>query len=462
MGIKGALNQNYYMDSNEVMDAGERIRFVMAKVDTCMGEADGLFCRISDLADSVPAEARCEALISACENARAGIRKTDFLEYGNRVSQNMFELVNYSDYVSSETIKGMEDIRVKLGGIRGTVAELQELLRFRAYHGDFGSRIMGRENRHLQEPENINGQDDKAEQEYVLTTSYLAAVLSGVGVDGNGQPSINSGTEYQMYAECYKDIESGKYGNSYMAARLAGIDVSLTEDPMIYSAAEAETYYYYLYRLEHRKSDDLCLSREGIEILRELELADWQLEDVGEYDENGNLIGIWPYYVMVNNGNGTHSSDGGVTIGVGHYVSATEWADETNPDHQLLAQYVPEGFVVEKITVNNGDLLPKGGYLVEGADMVPIDVVYQVFYSDIQKNCGVIADYLASENITVTQNQFDALVICRFNAGSLSEGVKSKLEAGNWNPDDWYNVWPANRRDTCQNLFFGGEGEDEN
>lgn len=31
MGIKGALNQNYYMDSNEVMDAGERIRFVMAK-----------------------------------------------------------------------------------------------------------------------------------------------------------------------------------------------------------------------------------------------------------------------------------------------------------------------------------------------------------------------------------------------------------------------------------------------
>lgn len=459
MGIKSALNQNYYMDSNEVMDAGERIRSVMAKVDTCMEEADGLFCRISDLADGVPAEARCEALISASENARTGIRKTDFLEYGNRVSQNMFELVNYSDYVSRETMKGMEDIRVKLGGIRGTVAELHDLLRFRA---NSGNGIMVGENGTLQEPENINGQDDKAESEYELTTSYLAAVVSGVGVDIMGQPTINSVTEYLMYAECYKDIKSGEYDNSYMAARLAGLNVSETEEPMIYSATEAKMYYYYLYRLEHRESEDLCLSREGIGILRELELADWQLEDVGEYDENGNLIGIWPYYVMVNNGNGTHSSDGGVTIGVGHYVSATEWADETNPDHQLLAQYVPEGFVVEKITVNNGDLLPKGGYLVEGADMVPIDVVYQVFYSDIQDNCEIIADFLEEKNITVTQNEFEALVIYRFNRGSLSRVARDYLEEGNRNPDDWYNVWPANRRDICQNLFFGGEGEDEN
>lgn len=459
MGIKSALNQNYYMDSNEVMDAGERIRFVMAKMDTCMEEADGLFGRISDLADSVPAEARCEALISACENARAGIRKIDFLEYGNRVSQNMFELVNYSNYVSSETMKGMEDIRVKLGGIRGTVAELQELLRFRA---NSGSGIMDGENGTLQEPENINGQDDKAESEHELTTSYLAAVLSGIGVDKMGQPLINSEAEYLMYAECYRKIESGEYENSYMAARLARLNISVTGAPIIHSAAEAIMFNDYLNRLRQRKASGFMLSMEGVEILRELELADWQLEDVGEYDENGNLIGIWPYYVMVNNGNGTHSSDGGVTIGVGHYVSATEWADETELDHQLLAQYVPEGFVVEKITVNNGDLLPKGGYLVEGADMVPIDVVDQIFYSDIQENCEVIADFLEEKNITVTQNEFDALVIYRFNIGSLSRDAQDYLEEGNRNPDDWYNVWPANRRDICQNLFFGGEGEDEN
>lgn len=101
MGIKSALVQNFYMDSNEVIDAGERIRSVMATVDGCMEEADGLFCRISALAESVPVKARCGALISACENARVGIKKADFLEYGNRVSQNMFELVDYSEYVSN-------------------------------------------------------------------------------------------------------------------------------------------------------------------------------------------------------------------------------------------------------------------------------------------------------------------------------------------------------------------------
>ena len=458
MGIRSALNQNYYMDSNEVMDAGERIRSVMAEMDDCMWEADGLFCRISDLADSVPAEARCEALISACENARAGIRKTDFLEYGNRVSQNMFELVNYSNYVSSETMKGMEDIRVKLGGIRGTVAELQELLRFRA---NSGSGIMDGENGILQEPENINGQDDKAESEHELTTSYLAAVVSGIGVDKMGQPLINSEAEYLMYAECYRKIESGEYENSYMAARLARLNISATGAPIIHSAAEAIMFNDYLNRLRQRKASGFMLSMEGVEILRELELADWQLEDLGVYDENGNLIGIWPYYVMVSNKDGTHSSDGGVTIGVGHIISEEEWKDETNPDRQLLAQYVPEGFVVEKITVKDGELLPYGGYTVKDADMVPIDVVEQIYYSDIAEFSKAITNFLKQENITVTQYEFDALVICRFNTGHLPEEALNYLKDGNRDRDAWYNVWPENRRDICQNLFFGGEEDND-
>lgn len=95
MGIKSALFQNFYMDFNEVIEAGERIRSVMSAVDGCMEEADGLFCRISALAGNVPAKARCGVLLSACEQARAGIKKADFLAYGNRVSRNMFELADY-------------------------------------------------------------------------------------------------------------------------------------------------------------------------------------------------------------------------------------------------------------------------------------------------------------------------------------------------------------------------------
>ena len=36
MGIRSALFQNFYMDSSEVIDAGERIRSAMATVNGCM------------------------------------------------------------------------------------------------------------------------------------------------------------------------------------------------------------------------------------------------------------------------------------------------------------------------------------------------------------------------------------------------------------------------------------------
>lgn len=111
-----------------------------------------------------------------------------------------------------------------------------------------------------------------------------------------------------------------------------------------------------------------------------------------------------------------------------------------NPDHELLSQYVPDGFELTRITVDNEDLLPKGGYLVEGADMVPIAVVDQIFYSDIEDCNREISAYLEGKNVTVTQSQFDALVICRFNSGHLPSDIIKNLENGNWNPDDWYDA----------------------
>lgn len=467
MGIRSGLNQNFYMDTNEVIGAAERIRSVMAEVDACMWEADELFCRIADLAESVPAEARCEALISACENARTGIRKSEFLEYGNRVSRNMIELADESEYVSGETAKGMENVRERLYGIRNTAAELREVLENVTYQstpagikGDM-QRIMEKEDGIISDTENINKQDNSSEQEHELTTSYLAAILSGVGVDRMGQPKLGSVMEYRKYAECYEKIEAGEYENSYMAARLAGLSFDENNEAIINNAAESDLYSHYYYRLQQMKSDALMLSMEGVEILEGLELADWQLEDVGVYGGDGNLIGIMPYYVMVNNHDGTHTSDGGVTIGKGHYIWDREWANETDPDHELLSQYVPDGFELTRITVDDGKLLHKGGYLVEGADMVPIAVVDQIFYTDIQNCNQAISTFLEQKNVTVTQSQFDALVICRFNSGRLPRDIIINLENGNWNPDDWYNAWPGNRRDFCQNLFFGGDSDED-
>lgn len=478
MGIKSALVQNFYMDSNEVIDAGERIRSVMATVDGCMEEADGLFCRISALAESVPVKARCGALISACENARAGIKKADFLEYGNRVSQNMFELVDYSEYVSNETIKRMEDIRERLGSIRNTVAGLNDLLEFRVYKSNpdrtranmkqavqknstIGEKRS--QNKTLQELREIYGRGYEEETEYELTTSYLAARLARIGVYGNGQPSINSGAEYLAYAECYRKIESGAYSNAYIASKLAQLDASKKGEPSIQSATESDRYFYYFNRLQQNVSYSFGLSSEGIELLKGLELADYHLEDVGVYDESGNLIGMMPYYVMIDNRNGTHSDDGGITIGWGHHISAAEWEDKANSDYQLLAQYVSENVAITGVTVKNSDLLDSGLIIPEGSTMVPIDVLDQIFESDIELHSKEIADYLEEKNIKVTQSEFDALVIYSYNHGSLSEEAMAYLAEGNRNEEDWKGIWTGHdgRKEVCQELFFEGGDEDE-
>lgn len=372
MGIKSALFQNFYMDFNEVIEAGERIRSVMSAVDGCMEEADGLFCRISALAGNVPAKARCGVLLSACEQARAGIKKADFLAYGNRVSRNMFELADYSEYVSNETIRRMEDIRERLGGIRNTVAGLNELLEFRVYksnpskiqgsmkHTARNNDTMGNGNRKktLQELREIYGQEYEEDLEYELTTSYLAARLAKIDVDRNGQPGINSGVEYLAYAECCRKIESGIYSNSYIAAKLAGLSVSEKGEPSINSAAESNKYFYYLDRIKQTQYQEVGYTNSTAELIKRYE-------------------SIWGTVVQT-----------GDTYSIGWGCDFTK---ESDPD--LYEKYVIHG---ECITDEDADKL---------------------FDKKVIQYCQVVDELMEDYNITFNQNQYDALTSFIYNNG---------------------------------------------
>lgn len=372
MGIKSALVQNFYMDSNEVIDAGERIRSVMATVDGCMEEADGLFCKISALAEGVPVKARCGVLISACESARAGIKKADFLEYGNRVSQNMFELADYSEYVSNETIKKIEDIRERLGSIRNTVSGLNELLAFRVYKSN-PNRIRANmkravqknstigeksgQNKTLQELREIYGQEYE-EPEYELTTSYLAARLAKIGVYGNGQPSINSGVEYLAYAECYRKIESGAYSNAYIASKLAQLDTSKKGEPSIHSATESDRYFYYFNRLQQVQYQEVGYNNSTAELIKSYENIWWTVVQTGD----------------------TYS------IGWG-----CDFTKESDPD--LYEKYVING---ERITIEDADKL---------------------FDKKVVQYCQAVDKLMEEYNISFDQNQYDALTSFIYNNG---------------------------------------------
>lgn len=202
MGISSALFQNFYMDPAEVFDAGERICSAMAGVNGCLNEAEGVFGQISSLTASVPAQARCGALISACENAISTIRNTDFSAYGSRVSQNMCKLADLSEHVAGATIKVMEDVREILDRICKEVNEEKRLLRIKSKRGE----MMQREDLmeiYSRSPVNLNYNINKNSLEYqVIKYAQLQ-------MNKDGLPVINSKVDAERYQKLVHLFKNG-------------------------------------------------------------------------------------------------------------------------------------------------------------------------------------------------------------------------------------------------------------
>ncbi len=203
------------------------------------------------------------------------------------------------------------------------------------------------------------------------------------------------------------------------------------------------------------------ISDEATELLKKLELENYQLEDTNImiYDKKRQLIGMMPYYVMINGAvEGTFVDDGGITIGYGHHINEGEWLKADESDHILLAEYVPEDVTITGIEADRNSLPRSGIIPVEGAEMVPIEVIEELLEQDIQENCEAISAYLSEEEITLTQKEFDALVIYRYNRGHLSSKAMEYLKEGNRIKEDWEKIWTGgvNRKVKCQELFFGG------
>lgn len=208
-------------------------------------------------------------------------------------------------------------------------------------------------------------------------------------------------------------------------------------------------------------------SDEAVEMLKKLELEDYQLADTNVmiYDINNELIGMMPYYVMINGEvEGTFVDDGGITIGYGHHINVDEWANVNNEDHILIAQYIPEDVDITGIHADR-DSLPRSGIIpVEGAEMVPIEVIEELLEQDIQIHSEEISGFInrndeesddTKERIILTQNEFDALVIYSYNRGSLSSKAKECLDEGRRIKEEWEKIWTGgeNRKKYVRKYF---------
>ncbi len=241
---KSVFSKNYYIDPAVVADIGADICMVMSNANGVIQEASGVINGILSLAASVPAKARCGALLDACATALSGIRNIDFLSYGQRARACMSELCDYSDYANKNLIKNMQ---MNCEGLQGVIAgghSLSMLLRY-AKTSD-GNRLLP-----TRIGQGVNSTDDDKDKDKKLTLEYQAAKLAGLGVNEEGLPYINNATDAQKYKECLKNLKRGIYTNMEISAAVAGVPIN-NGIVRINNGTEAKRYMDVMVRLPHK------------------------------------------------------------------------------------------------------------------------------------------------------------------------------------------------------------------
>ena len=116
------------------------------------------------------------------------------------------------------------------------------------------------------------------------------------------------------------------------------------------------------------------ISDQGIEMIINFELSGETAKawGIGEVDENGEVIGIYPHYVFKTE-NGNYISDGGITFGYGHWVSQGSYNTEIEQKN-LVDKYAPGVSFVPPYIPDNGV-----SYKVSGSTYMPIDEAKNLF-----------------------------------------------------------------------------------
>ena len=151
----------------------------------------------------------------------------------------------------------------------------------------------------------------------------------------------------------------------------------------------------------------LWVSPQGMEMIAEFELSTGDAErlGIGEFDENGELIGIYPHYVFkYDDRTSKWKSDGGITFGYGHWVS--QWDYDNNENEKALVDRYAFGASFTPPYVSNEGT----SYKVSGSSYMPIEEVKELYAIDLKEDEEAVNSFLSTYDIKLSQNQFDALV----------------------------------------------------
>ncbi len=151
------------------------------------------------------------------------------------------------------------------------------------------------------------------------------------------------------------------------------------------------------------------LSEKGYDFLVRLELGDdWKEAEFIKTDDQGNIVAIRNHDV----------GDGGITVGVGIFVN------ESNAERIKM---------LESLDITWNDT----------KQWVPYDKITQAFNNISGKYREMVDKAIKTYNLTVTQEQYDALFLMAYNRPNFfSDGgaVNAMLASKNDNIDDWRNA----------------------
>jgi RHS repeat-associated protein len=217
--------------------------------------------------------------------------------------------------------------------------------------------------------------------------------------DNNDSPQVNDPTLKSLAIE--KDIRNLE----------AESNINWTTDALKrgWGPISAEEYLKRLRDVddEEKGGTGYTLSQKGLHSLQLQELVNnYSLSmDYLVLDHDNNLVGIRPHNV----------GDGSITVGFGHFIQRNEWSHYT------------EKYGITQ-NMNNSEL---------NKIVIPVEDALNILKNDIQKHVSKVSDFLVDESINVTQNEFDSLVIYRYNKGNIG-AVLNLLRDGNRDRDIWY------------------------
>lgn len=256
--------------------------------------------------------------------------------------------------------------------------------------------------------------------------------------EGEGMETVNMETSYMICT---------KYGG------------------IIYFDNDGQTILNYLEEIYDKTETFrwMYVSDQGKARIANIELSEGALRGwgLGEYDENDNLLGVYPYYVFREVRNNVYESDGGITFGYGHWIDQSKY-EFNEYNRELIDTYAP-GAPFEPSDI------PAGGisYKVPGSSYLPMELVYEIYMRDLDEFIIALNTFLADNNIELTQYQFDALVSFTHQYRKEWWGMEDKLLPnfikdgnGTYDPDETMEVFLAHddkkRRKKEAELFIYG------